>query len=193
MLERRSMKSFPLTLLLHLIPILLSLTASAADRTSAVVPTNLRCEYLQNPLGIGTTVPRLTWILTPTGETPRGLSQKSCHILVASTPDLLAQDKGDLWDTGDLASSDTANIPYAGAPLHSRQACYWKVQIVDSDGHQSQWSQPASWEIGLLNPDDWTAGWLDAPMTTPLPADHRSVSILKASYEGRDGAGSRDV
>ena len=187
------MKTSPLTLFLRLLPLLLALPASAANRPSAVTPTDLRCEYLHDPLGIAETEPRLTWILTNPFAIPRSLSQKSYHILVASTPDLLAQDKGDLWDSGDIASAATSNIPYAGSPLHSREACYWKVQITDSTGRHSPWSAPASWEMGLLKPTDWSAQWLDAPMVTPAAADHGPITILKATYASPDGTQSKDV
>jgi alpha-L-rhamnosidase len=188
------MKHLPRRCWLCLIPLLITFSAPAAERPIAVTPASLRCEYLQNPLGINETAPRLTWILTSSGDAiARGISQKSYHILVASTSELLAQDKGDLWDSGDVASADSSNIPYAGSPLHSRQACYWKVRTVDSNGRQSAWSKPAMWELGLLNPGDWSAQWLDAPMSTPPAAGHGPVSIISATYQSQDGSGSKDV
>ncbi len=115
-----------------------------------VVPGNLRTEYLVNPLGLDVAQPRLTWVLTAPPGAPRNLAQASYRILVASSPEILAQDKGDLWDSGMVKSAETANIPYGGSALASRQACSWKVQVTDSLGQTSAWSQPASWEMGLL-------------------------------------------
>jgi alpha-L-rhamnosidase len=186
------MKSFPQSLFLILLPFCLALTALSAE-PSPVTPTALRCEYLRNPLGINETTPRLTWILASAGDVPHALAQKSYHILVASSLQLLAQDKGDLWDSGDVASDDTSNIPYAGTALHSRQICYWKLRVVDSGGRQSGWSPPASWEMGLLTPADWSAQWLDAPMATQPPANHGPITILKATYDSPDGKHSKDV
>ncbi len=43
-------------------------------------PENLRCEYLVNPLGIGVTQPRLSWIVR---SEERGQVQTAYRILVA--------------------------------------------------------------------------------------------------------------
>lgn len=45
-----------------------------------LVPIDLRCEYLQNPLGIDVTQPRLSWVLA-SGN--RDQAQSGYRILVA--------------------------------------------------------------------------------------------------------------
>jgi alpha-L-rhamnosidase len=110
-------------------------------------PTNLRCEYLTNPVGIGTTKPRLSWQLVPR---PRGLRQSAYCLLVASSETLLAKDTGDLWDTGRLESRRTSQVVYDGTPLKPGQTCYWKVKIWDEAGSSSGWSRPARWCVGPL-------------------------------------------
>jgi alpha-L-rhamnosidase len=178
----------------------LSLTpATGATETTAPVITlqRLRCEYLVDPLGLDTARPRLDWILAATGETPRHLSQASYHILVASSAEILAKDQGDLWDSGDVASDQADHIAYAGAPLVSREACYWKVRATDSLGHTTAWSAPATWEMGLLQPADWQAKWIDVPPIMQVDAAPAgNYSIIHASYESTDSAdaaASRDV
>lgn len=136
-----------------------------------VTPNYLRCEYLQDPLGIDVTKPRLDWILTASGQTPRNITQTSYHILVASSPEILARDQGDLWDSGDVKSGETTGVAYAGAVLKSHQTCFWKVRVTDSLGRVGPWSQPASWEMGLLAPEDWQAKWIDAPSLDFLRKD----------------------
>src|SRR5271163_2842329 len=64
----------------------------------------LRCEYLENPLGIDVRQPRLNWILD-SGE--RGQKQTAYQILVASRADELKNDRGDLWDSGKISSDQT--------------------------------------------------------------------------------------
>ena len=61
--------------------------------SAAVAVKNLRCEYLDNPLGIDATNPRLSWIIT---ANQRGEMQTAYEVLVASSPKLLSDDKGDL-------------------------------------------------------------------------------------------------
>ena len=106
-----------------------------------------RCEYLVNPLGLDETVPRLSWTLS---SPQRGARQAAYQILAASSPELLAQDQGDLWDTGKVASAETVGIEYAGKPLTAGQQVWWKVRAWDQDGHVSPWSEVASWEMALL-------------------------------------------
>src|ERR1700726_1902735 len=84
----------------------------------------LRCEYLENPLGIAATVPRLSWIMTSNG---RGEMQTGYQILVASSMKLLQEDRGDMWDSGKVDSDQTSQINYGGQPLASRENCFWKV------------------------------------------------------------------
>jgi len=160
------------------------------SQTFAVTLSELRTEYLKNPLGIDVLKPRLGW-LVQSGQ--RNLKQTAYQILVASSPELLAKDQGDLWDSGKVLSDQTALIEYAGTPLQSRQACWWKVRVWDGKGTPTAWSQTASWEEGLLQPGDWLAKWIEAPPTTPPNSNHGSLSILHASYEAKDGAASRDV
>ncbi|HTI97414.1 MAG TPA: glycoside hydrolase family 78 protein [Dongiaceae bacterium] len=117
----------------------------------------LRCEYLENPLGIDAPRPRLNWIVT---SPERAQMQRAYQILVASDPAVLAKDQGDLWDSGKVASDQTTFVAYAGKPLASRQACFWKVRSWDNADQPSAWSTPASWEMGLLAPNDWHAQWI---------------------------------
>ena len=116
----------------------------------------LSCDSLENPMGIDDVQPRLTWILD---SDIRGEKQTACQILIASSPELLGQDKGDLWDTGKLMCDETIGTVYAGTPLLSQEHCYWKVRVWDKDDH-AVWSRPAEWSMGLLKPEDWKAGWI---------------------------------
>jgi alpha-L-rhamnosidase len=127
----------------------------------------LRCEYLKDPLGVDAAQPRLSWIVD---SDQRGQCQTAYQVLVASLPQRLTRDEGDLWDSGKVASDETAQIAYAGKPLASRQACFWKVRAWDRDGKPTPWSEPARWEMGLLKAGDWTARWIEADLKADAPA-----------------------
>lgn len=120
----------------------------------------LRCEYRIDPMGVDIRNPGLSWIVT---SSDRGVSQSAYHILVSSASDLLAQDKGDLWDSGRVQTDQTAAVRYAGRSLQSSQTIFWKVKIWDQDNVASEWSTPAQWTMGLLSPDQWKAQWITAP------------------------------
>jgi alpha-L-rhamnosidase len=149
--------------------------------------TGLRCEYLTDPPGIDTLKPRLSWIVA---SDRRGEVQTAYQLLVASTPDLLARDKADLWDSGKVATDRQNQIEYEGRPLESRTACFWKVRIWDKDGAPSAWSPSASWSMGLLKPEDWQAKWIG--VNEPLPR-HPVLRILKAVLQGASDTPAVDV
>ncbi|MEI8376361.1 MAG: glycoside hydrolase family 78 protein [Planctomycetota bacterium] len=131
---------------------------------SATNPTNLRCEYLANPLGIDSQKPRLSWLMEAAVQMAdvRGQKQAAYQVMVASTPALLAKDQGDLWDSDQVASDQSIQVEYAGKPLGSWMVCHWKVRAWDKDGKASDWSKPALWTMGLLKPEDWQAKWIGA-------------------------------
>jgi alpha-L-rhamnosidase len=126
--------------------------------------TNLRCEYLVDPLGIDVEKPRLSWVIE-SGK--RGERQTAFQVMVASTPELLAKDQGDLWDSGQVASDQSAQVSYAGKPLASRTRCYWKIRAWDRTGQRTPWSPAAFWTMGLLREDDWKGVWIGARPGTP--------------------------
>jgi alpha-L-rhamnosidase len=154
---------------------------------AAVTPETLRCEYLKDPLGIDAARPRLSWVLE---SERRGEKQTAYRILVASSAELLRQEKGDLWDSGRVESDATAQIEYAGLALGAREACFWKVQVWDADGKAGGWSRPARWEMGLLGRSDWSASWI-----TPRAqaGDKAPLVIRRATYQAVTEGGAVDV
>lgn len=149
-------------------------TPGSGEEASPARAVNLRCEYRVNPLGIGTTQPRLSWIIQ---DERRGAAQTAYRILVASSPELLAQDRGDLWDSGKVLSAEMNQIVYAGKPLTSRLNCYWKVRIWDADGKASAFSDVAFWSMGLLEDSDRAAKWIQATQPLVHPAKGKQLTF----------------
>jgi alpha-L-rhamnosidase len=139
--------------------------------------TNLRCEYLVNPMGIDVVKPRLSWVMADGGQKAeaRGQRQTAYQVLVASTPELLAKDKGDLWDSGKVASDQSVQVEYAGKPLASRMQCHWKVRAWLKEGEVSDWSAPALWTMGLLKSEDRVAKWVGLDGNEPSPEGNKDV------------------
>lgn len=127
-----------------------------------ISPTRLRCEYLENPQPIDVLNPRLSWVnIADAGE--RGQIQTAWEVRVAGTKGKLLSGKADLWASGKIISDKSNYINYKGKPLQSRQDCWWQVRTWDKTGKVSEWSQPAFWSMGLLNPEEWKAQWIGAP------------------------------
>jgi len=159
-----------------------TVTTASSTAPSSCHAERLRCEHLVEPLGIDTLQPRLSWIIAGSSETPRGITQSSYRILVASTPGILAHDQGDLWDSGQVASSETTEISYSGKALDSRQTCFWKVCLTDSLGKTRGWSTPAQWEMGLLHPEDWSAGWITGPTPANPTQKNEPLPLLRTEF-----------
>lgn len=124
---------------------------------AVATPVHLRCEYRQNPLGIDTLIPHLSW---QSDSSERNWKQAAYEILVASRPDRLNAGQSDGWDSGRISSSDSVGIAYRGPALESRKRYYWKVLTWDASGRVSESTEEAWWEMGLLNPADWKAKWI---------------------------------
>jgi alpha-L-rhamnosidase len=154
------------------IPVVL---AAAAPIASAVTVNGLRCEYRQDPLGIDAAKPRLSWIL--------GSGRQTAYQVVVDG----------LWDSGKVMSDQSVHVEYAGKPLKSRTRCEWKVRVWDTNGKESAWSAPATWTMGILHPEDWTAQWISTEVVPPPPAPGGKLALIKATYAALDGTASADV
>jgi len=126
----------------------------------AMAPAELRCERYEDPLGVDSPRPQLSWILQ---SQERGVIQSAYQVIAASSIDLLARDTGDLWDSGRVYSGENTQVAYAGHSLQSGQEIFWKARIWDQTGKPSGWSAAAEWTMGLLTEADWDgAAWIGA-------------------------------
>jgi alpha-L-rhamnosidase len=148
--------------------------AEPAEVPSAMRVEALRCEMTETPLGVDAAQPVLSWQVT---SEERGQRQSAWQILAASSAETLAQNHGDLWDSGRVVSDDTTHIRYAGAALTSSQQIFWKVRAWDREEHPTAWSAPASWTMGLLAPADWKGAWIVAPGATESLLLRREFSV----------------
>ncbi len=120
-------------------------------------PENLKINYNIDPLGIDNPLPGFSW---ETGDISRGAKQSAYRIIVSSSLENLEQDDGDVWDTEKVTSKETIQIPYGGISLESTTRYYWKVKTWNEDDISSEYSDPASFETGLINPKDWKGIWI---------------------------------
>ena len=149
-----------------------TLLCLAAATAAAAAPVRLQCEHLDNPLGIDSTAPRLSW---QSDSSERNWKQSAYEILVSGTPNR----KADVWDSGRQTSSDSIDIPYGGPKLQSGKRYYWTVRVWDSHGKESNAAAPAWWEMGLLAPSDWTAKWI--AWKDQLEEDRASIRWIAAA------------
>jgi len=128
-----------------------------ASAAAYAKPVHLRCEYLENPLGIDAASPRLSW---QSDSTERNWKQAAYQVVVASSEESLRAGKTDIWDSGKVDSAESVGIVYHGPKLESRKRYAWKVRVWDAAGEVSESTETAWWEMGLLQATDWKAKWI---------------------------------
>lgn len=134
--------------------------------SAAILKANLRA----NPIGIGQQKPRLSWSLN---DSRPGAAQMAYRVQ-ASLNDPAFEPHNLTWDTGRIDTDISTDIAYDGQAPQSRERIYWRVAIWDSWGKMSAWSDPAFFEAGLLEENDWKGEWIGRldkgdKLSVPIP------------------------
>lgn len=158
-----------------------------------VTVTNLTCEQVETPLGIDVPHPLLGWIAQ---STQRGDAQTAYRIVVSDQLGLLNQNKGNLWDSGKIQSTQNHRIAYAGKKLRSATCYYWKVCVYTTAQPAGEWSDAHRFETALLLPGDWVAQWIgdgshppaneaDFYQADPAPYFSKTIEVKKPIQRAR--------
>jgi alpha-L-rhamnosidase len=146
-------------------------SANAGGRapTVSALTVDGRADHI---IGMDDQTPAFGWQSSAGGQT-------AYEVRVASTEARLSDP--DLWSSGKIDSSRSLDVEYAGKPFATGQRVYWQVRVWDHDGKVSPWSDPTSFEMGLLNPSDWDgAKWIQQPGqadNAPLPIFARAFDL----------------
>ncbi len=134
------------------------MTNFAGAAVQLLTPVRLSCDGGICPLGVDSPKPVLKWELE---SSTRGAAQSAYEVMVASKPEVLAQGKGDVWDSGKVTSDRDLQVAYGGPGLKTAERVYWKVRVWDQNGAEARWSVPTTWTMGVVKSGDWSgAGWI---------------------------------
>lgn len=147
-----------------------------ATAAHAMTVDTLRVESLDRPLGIDAARPRLSWWLH---ADERGARQTAYQILVASSPENLAREKADIWDSGKVTSSENFGVEFAGPALRSDTRYCWQVRVWDANDRSSAWSSSSWWQTALLTPSEWRARWIGPGERAAGPLLRRDFPLEK--------------
>ena len=146
----------------------------------AISAVDLTAERMAAPMSIDTPTPRLGWRIATNKS---NVMQKAYHIIVASTREKAMKLEGDLWDC--TAETDQSQwITYAGKQLRSDTPCYWRVKLTTTQG-ESEWSDVAMWNVGLLSESDWSGQWIGFDAAKPWDKEELH-SKLSSRYLRRE-------
>lgn len=129
----------------------------------------LRCEYLNNPVGIDIADPVLSW------QCDGGVRQTAYRIVARSS-------LGTLFDSGKVYS-DSMKASYP-EPLHSRERVEWTLTLWDENGLEGE-SSSACFEMGLLKKEDWKAKWISGDYR-PRRKHRYPVDLFRREFEASD-------
>ncbi|MEI7731184.1 MAG: family 78 glycoside hydrolase catalytic domain [Verrucomicrobiota bacterium] len=156
----------------------LLLVPLAVSAQGGIVPLHLRCECLDNPLGIGTAQPQFGWQLD---SAQRGARQTVYQVVVMDVGE------NTVWDSGKVESPAQNGIVFGGAQLAGKTACRWKVKVWDGAGRESAWSEAATFETGIVNPQrDWRGVWVGGPPSRKDEAGHYATNqfnLIRRRFE----------
>ena len=174
----------------HIAILILALIGLAScNDTLNVSIVNPNVEQQVHPQALATAQPRFSWQYE-TSE--NNVMQQDYRIIVASTAENAQNGIGDLWDSGVTTSSQMLYIPYAGKALQSRDKAFWKViTTVTANGKKAKVeSEVQSFEISLLNQNDWQAKWIGHEFEDDVLVGHTKVA---ARYLRKDFALNGEV
>ena len=152
-------KSF--NLLLIIMSFVFITNVCSAQNKSILKLENLRCEYQINPRGVEKNEPFLSWEINSFKK--RNVTQSSFRIILVESDKIPSKKPIFFWDSGVIYSSQSVNVKYSGKPLQSAKKYYWRVQVRDTKGGKSEFSEWASFETGILNEEDWISKWVHTP------------------------------
>jgi alpha-L-rhamnosidase len=153
--------------LLAVFSLLIGAGASPVFAIAPSAPTNLRVDDVSAPVGTEAT-PYFGWF---DNDANANEIQTGYQILVATNAADLAANFGDVWDSGQVASSSENHIVYAGAPLTVDTQYYWQVRTWNREGNVGPYSTNTTFMVGLLSNSDW-AGALWIKRNTTISDDY---------------------
>lgn len=149
----------------------------------------LRCQQMENPLGVDVLQPKFNWQLQ---SSQKNVLQTAYRILVADDDALLKKNTGNVWDSKKINSSASIQVSYAGKLLKPAKKYFWKVQVWDNKGTVSAWSNVSFWQMGLLQSNDPIAiGWSNAKWIAYEEINDTAIIAPHVHLSGKKSWGPR--
>ena len=134
-----------------------------------VTVTNLKCEYLEDPVGLDEPRPRFTWQME--SSEPGGF-QSAYELVVGTAEAEVASGRGNAWQSGAVERSVIPAV-YAGEELEPFTRYFWSVRVRDEGRQWSDWAPPRFFETGMMGQFRWKGKWI---------TDTYDINVKPAAY-----------
>lgn len=139
--------------------------AAAKSDVPAFQVTDLRIDNLVQPIAIDNGRPHFSWINHSSAPDEE---QTAYEVQVATCRSLLLKGKADVWQSGQVTSSESVMVPYGGMLLPARRQYVWRVRTWNKEGVCSAWSEPQRFGTGTFAPEQFTAAYIHSADTADL-------------------------
>ncbi|MGR3810526.1 sulfatase-like hydrolase/transferase [Jiulongibacter sp. NS-SX5] len=156
-------------------------------------PEQLSVEWIRKPENVKVIDPNpeFAWVVPKTA-----VAQSAYQILLASSEQNLKNNIGDVWNSGQVRSSQSIDVSYQGEPLAVGQTFFWKVRIWDDENRLSRYSAPQSFTMAKPQKILTTANSFQIDKIKPQHFEKRdkyyfadfgkdAFSTLKISYKAQ--------
>lgn len=132
--------------------------------------SRLRFEHRHPALGIGTPTPRLSWqVQTDLPNWLQAAYEVECR-----------------GERVKVQSNQSVLVDWMFSPLRARERVEVRVRVWGVDGSASDWSEPASVEAGLFQPEAWSAKFI-TPAWDENPEIPQPLPFLRREFDVRPG------
>ncbi len=153
------------------------------------VPSGMMVEFIREPdqVDIADALPEYSWIVPK-----EAVLQKGFQILVASSQEKIDQNLGDVWDSQQVRSSQSANIEHGGDPLQPHATYFWKVRFWDQDNRLSDYSGVQSFKTGAFDGTVSTKNRFQIERIAPVVLTRTDDSSYFVDF-GKDAFGTLEL
>jgi alpha-L-rhamnosidase len=153
---------------------------SCKEKISRAKIKNLKCEHLIQPVGIDSPAPRFTWQID---SDKHGLKQ------ISYTDNRWYRfGKSGIGERKCMGFAEDKYPTFAcrvfRPPLSPFTRYYWSVKIWDEKNIPSKWSQPVSFETGMMEPANWRGDWI---------SDTRDIHLKPAPWFRKEFDAGKEI
>jgi alpha-L-rhamnosidase len=130
-----------------------SVVVMPAAHHTAEAPSTLKVAGQAADALVDSPAPTLSWA---PHDSRRGAVQSAYEIKVLDVSTV----RRPVWDSGRIASDESAGIAYAGPALSADHTYEWTVKTWNGRGPASPWARAERFDAGPMTARDWSAAWL---------------------------------